>query len=197
NSYGASGRGSSDASISSVCPPRSESRAIFAPMCESSRPMVRMSASSGTLRKTLRPGASSAAAICGSVAFFEPLTSTSPFSGTPPSISIASIRKAPYVRSISRFRGVAENMSIESGEVLDHAHAREPGVAEPLANRRAQCGIDLQGEQPAGNDPPSRVGDDPFDDCPAGVGREERLMRFVGNDLRREALLVVLGDVRG
>ena len=104
SSYGASGRGSSEASTSSVCPPFSGSRATFAPMCESSRPMVRMSARSGTSRKTLRPGASSAAAICGRVAFFDPLTSTSPFSGTPPSISIASIRKAPSAQQHSTVR---------------------------------------------------------------------------------------------
>ena len=46
--------------------------------------MVRVSASSGTLRSVCTPGASSVAAITGSAAFFAPLTSTRPVSRLPP-----------------------------------------------------------------------------------------------------------------
>src|SRR5436305_12249828 len=196
SSYGASGLGRSDASTSSVCPPRSASRVIFAPMCKRSRPIVRMSARSGTSRKTLRPGASRAAASCGSVAFFDPLTSTSPFSGTPPSISIASIRKGPRRSSISRFRRPAENVAIESGQVLDDADVREPRLCTEVPHGTGKRRVDLDAEESTGDEPASRLGDDSPDHRQPSLRGEERLGRLVHDDFGREAISFAFGNIR-
>src|SRR3990172_12958093 len=75
-------------------------------MCARSRPMVRTSASSGTLPTACSPSASSDAAMAGSAAFFAPETCTSPRSGTPPSMTILSIRPA----------GEGEYYSVAGGE---------------------------------------------------------------------------------
>src|SRR5262245_11207437 len=69
--------------------------ATSAPRCSSTASAVRMSASAGTWRSTQRSGVSSVANSNGSAAFFAPLTSTSPASTVPPSITMLSIPRPP------------------------------------------------------------------------------------------------------
>src|SRR5437867_4843876 len=178
-SYGASGLATCSASTCTVAP----SRSTRAPMWPSSLPSVRMSARSGTPRKMDRPSASSAAAICGSVAFFEPDTCTSPDSGLPPVISIASI----YAPFPTTWRS--------SPEVTLDAQLRQPRLAQQDHHRLSLRGIDLRDEQSAGRQPIPDSGGDPADDGEAVVAPEDREVRLVLHDVGSKSLRIRYGHV--
>ena len=80
SSYGASTDVSVVASIVTVLP----SQTTPAPRCSRTSPMVKQSWIRGTLRSTVRPGASSAAAISLRAEFLAPETTTAPSRRAPP-----------------------------------------------------------------------------------------------------------------
>jgi len=82
------------------------------PRSLSSSIMLRMSARSGTPRSVLGPSAKSDAAMIGSEAFFEPLTSTAPLSLPPPvtislSMRCSSPGPLPSLTTPTDYRAVA------------------------------------------------------------------------------------------
>jgi hypothetical protein len=80
-------------------------RETRAPRCSSTAIAVRMSASTGTFRSTHRSRVSSVEKSSGSAAFFEPLTTTSPFKIAPPRMTIVSTSPPPQsTRSMATTR---------------------------------------------------------------------------------------------
>src|SRR6202140_4152653 len=104
-----------------------------------------MSASSGTSKKLDRPGASSAAQIIGSAAFFEPETVTSPASGLPPWITIES---TSHLGCHAR-----DHDAVVAREVLRPPPPRKPRRSAQRDHFLGLGRIDLEQERPSRTEP--------------------------------------------
>src|SRR5688572_13913097 len=159
----------------------------WAPMSARSRPMVRMSRTSGTLVSVTALSVSRAAQTSGREAFLAPEMRTVPSSGLPPTTRICSTE--PSLREVGRNGSGGTRRHHDPGyppQVGDHALDREAFAGADPRDSPGHAPADLDEQAAAGPEQTAGAGGQP----PVQAGRirlrEQRAPGLVVTDFRGE-----------